>query len=189
MSFALAMFAVSTITGLTETSSNKKRAKLTNEYNYKVTRINNTLAYNRTVKEQTEDFKNFMEQQAQVTGAKKVALYQGGVSKKSSVFAGVEHESKSDYYEAIQKYKDNLEDAKNNLERADTDAKIGFVNANAQASAKYNGFNEIINNALSFYNYSQITGDTSKVNDLLGQVNKKIDTAKGISNSLLGGNR
>lgn len=187
MSFALAMFAVSTITGLVESKNNKERAKKTNEYNYKATKLNNTLAYNRTVKEQTEDFKDFMEKQAQVTGAKKVTLYQGGVSKKSSVFAGVEHESKSDYYEAIQKYKDNLEDAKNNLERANTDVQIGFVNANASASAKYNGFNEIINNALSFYNYSQITGDTSKVNGLLGEVNKKIDGAKNISNSLLGG--
>lgn len=187
MSIALALFAVSSITGMVEAKNNRERAKRTNDFNYKVTRLNNTLAYNRTIKEQTEDFKNFMENQAQITGAQKVTLYQGGVSKKSSVFAGVEHENKSDYYEAIQRYKDNLEDAKNNLERANTDAKIGFVNANASASAKYNGFNDILNSALNFYNYSQVTGDTSKVNGLLGEVNKKIDSAKKISTSLLGG--
>lgn len=177
MGFGAIMFGVSAVLGLSEGKSNRESAMKTNEYNYKVQKINNTLAYNTTLKDQIEDFKNFVDAQSKVVSEQKVTLFTGGISKKSSVFAGVKHEAESGYYEAIRKYKENLEMAENNLERANIDAEMSFVNANAQASNKYNGYSDIINSALQFYNYTNITRDTGKTVGLLGKVNEKINQA------------
>lgn len=163
MLIAGALFAVSTISGLASSKKQIKNNIATNKMNTRIQKINNSFVESTEIKNQIKQFQNFSEQHKQLAGAKNVALMSGGLSNKSSVFAGVKYDNQKEYYKAVQLFEDNIKQVEENKRRADINAEIGMNIANQNAMASYDGFNKIVNNAMQFYNYAQRETGTADI--------------------------
>jgi hypothetical protein len=146
-------------------------------------KINNSINYSNNVIDQLKRFEEFADQQQLIVSDQNVTLYSGGTSSKSSVFAGVQHNNRADYYKGVQNLKENIDDLKNNKRKLDLETERSFNLAQAEASGKYNEFSVILNNAMGYYNYATTVSSNNKLA-------KEIASAKGESKrqtNILGG--
>lgn len=174
IAISTALYAVKTVSDLMGNSSKKKSQKEINAYNLRMSKLNNSIKTSNDITEQIKYFRDFSKEQAKLSSTQNVELYSGGISTKSSVFAGVKHEQEADYYASVQEMRENINKIEENKKMADLEAEMAYKSANKQANEQYNGFNSIVNNALSYYSHKQTLDENVDLEGKIGEMKDKI---------------
>ncbi|MGL4998256.1 MAG: hypothetical protein ACRC0R_03965 [Cetobacterium sp.] len=180
LAIGTALYAVSTVAGLIGNKSREKQQKATNAVNKRLGKLQNSIVTDTSIKNQLKEFQEFSENQKRLSSSQNVELYSGGMSTKSSVFSGVKHEQKADYYEGVQNLREGVKKAENDKKIMDLQTDLSYNNANASAKSQNNSFDLLINNAMKYSQYYSVNKDTKETGSLLDKAVGAINSASSV---------